>query len=120
MIKKTILLVLVSGLLTSCGTLKNSTKWLQEKGVIESTDLIQGNVFTLEQVMQLKEGLGKADVMRIMGSPMITDIFHGNQWDYINSSRIDGKWIKYRATLVFGGNLDTLVSVNYNGDVPKK
>lgn len=46
-------------------------------------DIQQGNVLTQEMVAQLKPGQTRDQVRFILGSPMITDIFHQQRWDYV-------------------------------------
>jgi outer membrane protein assembly factor BamE len=42
----------------------------------------QGNVVTQEQVNELQPGMSKRQVRFLLGSPMLTDVFHANRWDY--------------------------------------
>jgi outer membrane protein assembly factor BamE len=46
-------------------------------------DVQQGNVLTQEMVSQLRPGLSREQVRFLLGTPMLTDIFHGERWDYI-------------------------------------
>ena len=46
-------------------------------------DVQQGNVLTQEMVAQLKPGQTRDQVRFLLGSPMITDIFHQDRWDYV-------------------------------------
>lgn len=43
----------------------------------------QGNVVTREQVASVKPGMPREQVRDILGSPMLTDVFHDNRWDYL-------------------------------------
>ena len=43
----------------------------------------QGNYITQEMVSQLKLGMSKDQVRFILGTPLLTDIFHANRWDYV-------------------------------------
>lgn len=45
-------------------------------------DIQQGNVVTAEQFAQLKLGMNKEQVRFLLGTPMLTDIFHESRWDY--------------------------------------
>jgi len=42
----------------------------------------QGNVVEQEQINALKPGMTKRQVRYVLGSPMLTDVFHVNRWDY--------------------------------------
>jgi outer membrane protein assembly factor BamE len=46
-------------------------------------DIQQGNVLTQEMVSQLRPGLTRDQVRFLLGTPLLTDIFHANRWDYL-------------------------------------
>jgi outer membrane protein assembly factor BamE len=46
-------------------------------------DIQQGNVLTQEMAGQLRPGLSRDQVRFILGTPMLTDIFHADRWDYV-------------------------------------
>lgn len=43
----------------------------------------QGNYVTREMVQQLKPGMTREQVRYILGTPLLTDIFHADRWDYV-------------------------------------
>lgn len=45
-------------------------------------DIQQGNVVTAEQFAQLKSGMTRDQVKFLLGTPLLTDIFHEYRWDY--------------------------------------
>ena len=48
-------------------------------------DTQQGNVVTQEMVDKLKPGMTRSQVRFVLGTPLITDPFHRNRWDYFYS-----------------------------------
>ena len=46
-------------------------------------EIQQGNFVSQEMVAQLTPGMTKDQVRFILGTPMVTDIFHADRWDYI-------------------------------------
>ncbi len=46
-------------------------------------EIQQGNFVTQEMVAQLKPGMSKDQVKFILGTPLITDVFHADRWDYV-------------------------------------
>jgi outer membrane protein assembly factor BamE len=46
-------------------------------------EIQQGNFVSQEMVSQLKPGMTKEQVRFILGTPMVTDIFHSDRWDYV-------------------------------------
>ena len=43
----------------------------------------QGNFISQEMVAQLKPGMSKEQVRFVLGTPLVTDIFHADRWDYV-------------------------------------
>jgi outer membrane protein assembly factor BamE len=46
-------------------------------------EIQQGNYISQEMVSQLKPGMTKEQVRFVLGTPMVTDIFHSDRWDYV-------------------------------------
>jgi outer membrane protein assembly factor BamE len=77
-------------------------------------DIQQGNAVNQEMVDKLKPGMTKAQARFIMGTPLITDAFHADRWDYVYRYRKGGRLAEERrVTLIFEG--DTLKRLE--GDV---
>ena len=47
----------------------------------------QGNVITQEQVAQLQPGMTKRQVTYLLGTPLLTDFFNTDRWDYVYTIR---------------------------------
>ena len=43
----------------------------------------QGNLLTQDKVSQLRPGLTREQVKFLLGSPLVTDVFHADRWDYV-------------------------------------
>ena len=43
----------------------------------------QGNFISQEMVEQLKPGMTREQVRFVLGTPLVTDIFHADRWDYV-------------------------------------
>ena len=46
-------------------------------------EIQQGNFVSQEMVSQLKPGMTKDQVRFVLGTPLVTDIFHPDRWDYV-------------------------------------
>jgi outer membrane protein assembly factor BamE len=46
-------------------------------------EIQQGNYISQEMVSQLKPGMSKEQVRFVLGTPLLTDIFHAERWDYV-------------------------------------
>ncbi len=90
-------------------------------GCVYKRDLPQGNYITEGMVQQLQPGMSRAQVVGVMGRPLLEAPFDANQWDYV--FRLDeahGGVQQRRVTLTFAG--DQLVDVqrdgNFDRDIP--
>lgn len=65
-------------------------------------DVQQGNVVTQEMVEQLRDGMTRDQVRFLLGSPMLTSVFHHDRWDYIyHLRRGKGGEVQTRRLTVF-------------------
>ena len=65
-------------------------------------EIQQGNFISQETVSKLKLGMSRDDVKLILGTPLLTDIFHGDRWDYVFSRETpDGRREGRRIALFF-------------------
>lgn len=55
--------------------------------VVYRPDVQQGNEVTAAQVAQLRPGMTRSQVRFVLGTPLISDPFHPNRWDYFYSLR---------------------------------
>ena len=77
--------LLTSLTLVSCSTILNNLP-----GVYK-LEIQQGNIIEQSMVDQLRPGMNKRQVVYIMGSPMLDDVFHKNRWDYFYYDKPDGE-----------------------------
>ena len=57
----------------------NPVNWITPYRV----DVIQGNFISSEQVALLKEGMTRAQVKEVLGTPLLASVFHADRWDYV-------------------------------------
>jgi len=65
--------------LSACGSL------------VYKIDIQQGNYITEDMASKLKVGMSKAEVRQALGTPLLVDAFHANQWDYYFSNVRNGR-----------------------------
>jgi len=54
-------------------------------------NIVQGNFVSREAVSQLREGMTRDQVRFLLGTPLLTDVFHADRWDYYFSFRRGSK-----------------------------
>lgn len=80
--------VLALASLSACGSWSGA-------GLINSltpykVEVVQGNFVSKEQVDALKPGMSRTQVREILGSPLLTSVFHADRWDYVFTIRRQG------------------------------
>ena len=73
--------LLTSLTLVSCSTILNHLPG------VYTIDIQQGNIIEQSMVDQLKPNMNKRQVLYIMGSPMLNNVFQKNRWDYLYSNQ---------------------------------
>lgn len=81
-------------------------------------DIIQGNVVTREQVDYLRPGMSRNQVRDVLGSALLTSVFHADRWDYVFTLQRQGAKPQSRKVTVFFKN-DVLEHVEAD-DVPSE
>ena len=88
--------------LTGCSTLPG-VQWLSRFSFISpyKMDIRQGNSLDADKIAQLKLGMTRAQVQFLMGTPLVSDIFHKDRWDYIYNFQHNGKSVETRRLVLY-------------------
>ena len=94
-----VLALLIAALLSAC----KSVEVPKIPGVTPYRIVIQqGNFISQEMVSQLKPGMTREQVRFILGTPLVTDIFHADRWDYVFFRELpDGKREQRNLAVIF-------------------
>jgi outer membrane protein assembly factor BamE len=84
---------------------------------VHRIDIQQGNYVTQDLVDRLKPGMTKAEVKGLLGTPLLSDAFHGDRWDYYFSN-VAGRRAKEEAKLSVFFKEERLVSFTGAGRPP--
>ena len=92
--------------------LENGPSWMPKPYKIPFD---QGHLIEKNKIEQLKTGLTKEQVIFLLGTPSITDVFHQDRWDYVYLNRIKGKFSEPKTLTIFFAN--EIVREIYSQDV---
>ena len=101
--------------LAACGSLSNFTQDTFKPYIPE---VVQGNFVSKEQRQAISPGMARAQVKDILGTPLVTSLFHADRWDYAFSIRRQGVPPQSFQLTVFFKN-DVVSSVD-SGDLPSE
>lgn len=69
-------------------------------------EIVQGNFVSKEQAAALRPGMNRQQVRDILGTPLVTSVFHADRWDYVFTLRRQGTESQsYKYTVFFKGDL---------------
>ncbi|QJD72082.1 outer membrane protein assembly factor BamE [Marinobacterium sp. LSUCC0821] len=67
-------------------------------------DVPQGNHITQEMVDELRPGMTPSQVRYVLGTPLLTDTFNKNRWDYVYQMVKEDKVVELRQFSVYFDN----------------
>ena len=92
--------------LTACSGVTERTRGALVAVTPYKVEVVQGNFVSKEQVELLKPGMSRQQVREILGTSLLTDVFHSDRWDYVFTIRRQGvEPQQRRLTLFFNGEL---------------
>jgi outer membrane protein assembly factor BamE len=98
------LIAILVGGLGGCGTVEGSGARALSLITPYKIDIVQGNVVTREQLALLKPGLSRNAVREVVGTPLLTSVFHADRWDFVFTLRRQGTDLQSRKVTVFFKN----------------
>lgn len=87
--------------LAGCGSFDSVTRGMA--GVISPyrVEVVQGNFVSREQVELLKPGMSRQQVRDLLGTPLVSSVFHADRWDYVFTLKRAGVEAQQRRLTVF-------------------
>lgn len=84
------LVVAACAAVLGCGTVDGFSRRVASAVTPYKVEVVQGNFISREQVELLKPGMSRLQVRDILGTPLVTSVFHGDRWDYVFTLKRDG------------------------------
>jgi outer membrane protein assembly factor BamE len=77
-------------------------------------DIQQGNIVAQESVEKLKPGMTRSEVKNLLGTPLVSDIYHADRWDYVYTMR-KGWRVEDKRKLTLTFEKDVLAKIEGQG-----
>ena len=75
-------------------------------GCVYQAPIAQGNLLKQDDIEQVQAGMTRSQVRFLLGTPMIDDPFHADQWDYVYYVKIGRRDAAFKRW----------VSIRFDGD----
>lgn len=99
------LVLLWGASLVACASPDKTTDRLLGVVTPYKVDIVQGNFVSSEQVEALQPGMSRQQVRDILGTPLVTSLFHADRWEYVFSiQRPDVPVQSRKLTVYFQGD----------------
>ncbi len=69
--------------LAGCSTYDSLTQRVAQRITPYRITVVQGNFVSKEAAAKMHVGMTRADVKSALGTPLLTDMFHADRWDYL-------------------------------------
>ena len=87
--------------LAGCGSMDGAGRRLATAITPYKVEVVQGNFVSREQVEALQKGMSREQVRQVLGTPLVTSLFHGDRWDYVFTLKRQGVAPQQRRLAVF-------------------
>ena len=78
----------IAACLSACSGFRTSLD--MESFGLYKPEVVQGNFVSREQRQALRLGMARAQVKDILGTPLVSSLFHADRWDYVFTIRRQG------------------------------
>lgn len=82
--------------------------------------IVQGNFVSRAAAAQLRPGMSREQVRAILGTPLLTDLFHANRWDYIFYFKRGAAQVVQRRALAVYFDGDRVLRWEGDADLPSE
>ena len=86
---------------SGCGTFDSMSQRIAGAITPYKVEIVQGNFVSREQVAALKPGMTRQQVRDVLGTPLVTSVFHAERWDYVFTLKRQGVEPQARKLAVF-------------------
>lgn len=95
------LIVSVASFLAGCASVGDASRNMVSAITPYKVEVVQGNFVSKEQVAALQPGMSRQQVREILGTPLVTSVFHADRWEYVFTIRRQGVEAQSRKLTVF-------------------
>jgi len=77
------MLLALGASVAACSTFNDASRKFADTITPYKVEVVQGNVVTKQQVEALQQGMSRQQVKDVLGTPLLTSVFHSDRWDYV-------------------------------------
>jgi len=82
-VRKLLIAVSTVALVAGCSTYDSLTQRVAQSITPYRITIVQGNFVSKEAASKMRKGMTRDEVKATLGTPLLTDMFHDDRWDYV-------------------------------------
>ncbi|WP_179404823.1 outer membrane protein assembly factor BamE [Burkholderia guangdongensis] len=106
--------------LAGCSSYDSVTQRIAQSITPYRITVVQGNFVSREKAAQLQTGMTRDQVRTLLGSPLLTDMFHADRWDYLFYFKRGSTSVVQQRDLVLTFSADRLAGWTGADDLPSE
>lgn len=106
--------------LAGCSTYDSITQRVAQSITPYRITVVQGNFVSQEAAAKMRAGMTRAEVKTALGTPLLTDMFHADRWDYLFYFKRGSTAVVQQRDFVVHFNGDQVVSWEGGEDLPSE
>ena len=91
----------IAAALAGCNSLDGAAHRVANTITPYKVEVVQGNFVSKEQVEALQPGMSRQQIRDILGTPLVTSVFHSDRWEYVFTIQRPGVEPQVRKLTVF-------------------
>ena len=91
----------IAAALAGCNSIDGAAHRVANSITPYKVEVVQGNFVSKEQVEALQPGMSRQQIRDILGTPLVTSVFHSNRWEYVFTIKRPGVDPQVRKLAVF-------------------
>ena len=107
-------------LVAGCSTYDSLTQRVAQSITPYRITIVQGNFVSKEAASKMRAGMSRDEVKAALGTPLLTDMFHDDRWDYVFYFKRGSTAIVQQRDFIVNFNGDHVVSWTGGDDLPSE
>ncbi|MBU6488094.1 MAG: outer membrane protein assembly factor BamE [Burkholderiales bacterium] len=107
-------------LVAGCSTYDSLTQRVAQSITPYRITIVQGNFVSKEAASKMRVGMSRDEVKAALGTPLLTDMFHDDRWDYVFYFKRGSTAVVQQRDFIVNFNGDHVVSWTGGDDLPSE
>lgn len=119
-VRKLLIAASTVALVAGCSTYDSLTQRVAQSITPYRITIVQGNFVSKEAAAKMRAGMTRDEVKAVLGTPLLTDMFHDERWDYVFYFKRGSTAVVQQRDFIVNFQGDHVVSWSGGEDLPSE